>query len=223
MIAEVFPEAYDAHGKKVLGLDSRRKGLRSTLPMGCYVSQPLTVKCECIGDIRAFLSTCRYVSDETQFGKKDYWQTPEEFERTRKGDCDCFALWTWREFLALGYEARFVTGRGGRYGEGHAWVQFSRDGKDFLVEPTMARVGFSMPRLNTLRYRPKFSVAWDGAKLSYYSHEDRKRIPPLIKLLPFVPDWIFFWAWAWTMVVVLAPYYIYRRLRYRFRQRVVSQ
>lgn len=213
MIAEIFPEAYDAQGRKVLQPNSRRKGLRATFPMGRYVSQPLTVKCGCIGDIRTFLSGCKYVSDEVQFGKKDYWQAPEEFERTRKGDCDCFALWTWREFLALGYEARFVTGRGGRYGEGHAWVQFSKDGEDFLVEPTMARVGFSMPRLSTLRYHPRFSVAWDGSKISYYSHEDRKSLPPLKKLIPLVPDWLIFWLWAWTTVIILLPYYLYRRMR----------
>jgi hypothetical protein len=220
MIARVFPEAYDAHGKKVLQPHSRRKGWYSTAPMGRYVSQPLTVKCDCILDIQRFLSGCEYVSDEKQFGKKDYWQAPEEFERTKKGDCDCFALWTWREFLALGFDARFVTGRSGRYGEGHAWVQFSRDGRDFLIEPMMARVGYSMPRLSTLQYRPRYSVAWDGTKLSFYSHEDRRREPPFVKVLASVPDWLIFWAFFWVMwslawirLLVLSPFTFYRRAR----------
>src|SRR2546421_5662112 len=120
MIAEVFAEAYDVQGRKVLRPDLRRKGLHSTFPMGRYVSQPVTVKCESTGDIRNFLSSCKYVSDKEQFGKKDYWQAPEDFEKTRKGDCDCFALWTWRQFLALGFDARFVAGSSGRYGQGHA-------------------------------------------------------------------------------------------------------
>jgi len=213
MIAEVFPEVYDAHGRKTLRPDSRRKGLRSTSPMGRYVSQPLTVKCECILDIRRFLSSCKYVSDEEQFGKKDYWQAPEEFERTKKGDCDCFALWTWREFLALGFDARFVTGRSGRYGEGHAWVQFSKDGRDFLVEPLRARLGNTMPRLSTLQYSPRFSVAWDGTKLSFYSHEERRRDPPLIKLIALVPDWLIYWFWIWVMALVFLPFSLYRRMR----------
>ena len=212
MIAEVFPETYDTLGRKVLHPDWRRKGLHATAPMGRYVSQPLTVKCESIADIRKFLCTCKYVPDEVQFGKKDYWQPPDEFEKNKRGDCDCFALWTWREFLALGFDARFVLGRSGRYGEGHAWVQFAKDGKHFLVDPTWARAGNTMPRLSTLRYQPRFSVAWDGNRLSYYSHEANRTIPPVLKLISFAPDWLIFWVWAWAWALVLWPRYLYRRI-----------
>jgi hypothetical protein len=194
MIAEVFPEAYDARGRKSLRPDWRRKGLHATAPMGRYVSQPLTVKCESIPDIRTFLYTCKYVPDEVQFHKRDYWQPDDEFEKTERGDCDCFALWTWREFLDLRFDARFVTGRSGRYGEGHAWIQFAKDGRHFLVDPTMVRLGTTMPRLSTLRYRPRFSVAWDGKQLSYYSHEARKSTPPVLQLIALIPDWLIFWS-----------------------------
>ena len=218
MIAEVFPEAYDVQGTKVLRPDLRRKGLHSTLPMGRYVSQPVTVKCESIGDIRRFLCDCKYVSDEEQFGKKDYWQAPEEFEKTMKGDCDCFALWTRRQFLALGFNARFVTGRSGRYGTGHAWVQFSKEGKNFLVEPGMARIGYSLPRLNTLQYHPRFSVAWDGTTMSFYEHKDRGGHPSLLQMIKLVPAWLIFWVWIWTMLLVLFPFRFYRRMRSKVRK-----
>jgi hypothetical protein len=215
MIAEVFPEAYDAVGRRTARPDLRRKGLRATAPMGRYVSQPLTVKCNSLSEIQEFLLTCKYVSDEAQFHKKDYWQPPDEFEKTKKGDCDCFALWTWREFLALGYDARFVVGRAGRYGEGNAWVQFAMDGKHFLVDPVMARIGVCMPRLSTLRYRPRLSVAWDGSRLSYYSHEANKT-PPVLKLIPFVLDWLIFWIFVWAMALIpcllLWPLYLFRRI-----------
>ena len=62
--------------------------------MGSFLSQPLNVVCRDIDEIRGFLSTCRYVSDQEQFGVKDHWMAPEEFEKTRRGDCDDFALWT---------------------------------------------------------------------------------------------------------------------------------
>ena len=212
MIAEVFPETYDGLGRKVMRPDWRRKGIRATAPMGRYVSQPLTVKCETISDIRNFLNTCKYVPDEVQFHKRDYWQPPDEFEKTRRGDCDCFALWTCREFLDLGFEARFVLGRSGRYGEGHAWVQFAKDGRHFLVEPTMAPIGNTMPRLSTLRYQPRFSVAWDGKQLSYYSHEIRKSTPPVLQLIASVPDWMIRWGSLWVMGLVLLPSYLYRRI-----------
>ena len=212
MIAEVFPEAYDANGRKVLRPDLRRRGLRSTAPMRRYVSQPLTVKCASLADVRSFLSTCRYVSDDEQFGKKDYWQPPEDFERTKKGDCDCFALWTWRQLLALGLNSRFVIGRAGRYGACHAWVQFSDGGKTFVVEPTAARFGNTIPRLSALRYRPRFSVAWDGENLSFYSHEERKSAPPFWRLVEALPEWLIYWSWLSVMVIVFLPRIIFRAL-----------
>lgn len=208
MIAEIFTESYDARGRKVLRPDSRRRGLRSSAPMRRYVSQPLSVKCNSVSDIRDFLCTCRYVSDQEQFGKRDYWQPPEEFELTKKGDCDCFALWAWREFLELGFDARFVAGRAGRYGAGHAWIQFSQDGRDFLVEPLVARLGDTMPRLRTLRYRPRFSVAWDGRDISFYSHAERKGTPPFWSLAANLPDWLMFWALAWGRL----PWRIFHRV-----------
>jgi hypothetical protein len=109
-------------------------------------------------------------------------------------------------------EGRFVTGRSGRYGEGHAWVQFAKDRRHFLVDPTTARLGNTMPRLSTLRYQPRFSVAWDGKQFSYYSHEARKSTPPVLQLIALIPDWLIFWGSAWLMALVLLPSYLYRRI-----------
>jgi hypothetical protein len=81
-----------------------------------------------------------------------------------------------------------------------------------MVEPLMARLGSTMPRLSTLRYRPKYSVAWNGANLSFFLHEDRRSDPPLLKLIEYVPDWLIFWAWTWTTVLLLLPRGLYRRL-----------
>jgi predicted transglutaminase-like cysteine proteinase len=77
--------------------------------------------------VRSFLASCQYISDREQFGKDDYWQPPDEFEKRKKGDCEDFALWTWRQLLNLGYDARFVVGSSGRYGDGHAWVEYFED------------------------------------------------------------------------------------------------
>jgi hypothetical protein len=52
-----------------------------------------------MADVRNFLVGCTYVSDTELFGKRDYWQPPEDFEKRRKGDCEDFALWTWRQLL----------------------------------------------------------------------------------------------------------------------------
>lgn len=130
--------------------------------MGRYVSQPLGVQCKTIGDVRNFLVRCQYVSDQELFDKRDYWQPPEDFERRRKGDCEDFALWTWRQLLSMGYDARFIGGSAGRYGSGHAWVEYFQNGKCFLFEPLCCRLGYTIPRLLTLRYDPRISVSWDG-------------------------------------------------------------
>lgn len=211
MIAEIFPEAYDAHGTRVARPDSRIKGMTSA-PMRRYLSQPLTVQCSSIFDIRTFLKTCKYVSDEEQFGKKDYWQPPEDFECSKSGDCDCFALWAWRQLLALGFDSRFVIGRAGRYGESHAWVQFAKDGSCFVLEPTAARLGNTLPRLSALRYRPRYSVGWDGTNLSFYTHNKRRAEPPFGKMAACVPDWLIFWTWYWIMVLIMLPLLFYRRI-----------
>jgi hypothetical protein len=150
MIARIIPKAYDAVGKPVLRPFDRRRGPHPTFPMGRYVSQPLTVKCASLSEIHNFLSGCNPASDEEQFGQEDYWQPPEEFEKTKKGDCEDFALWTWRQFSELGYDSRVVFGQHGRYGIGHAWVEFFTDGNCSLVEPQLDFLGTSMPRLRDL-------------------------------------------------------------------------
>jgi Transglutaminase-like superfamily len=197
MIAEIIPEAYDATGKQVSQPFLRRKGPHPTFPMGRYISQPLTITCTSIDDLRKFLAGCKYVSDQELFGKRDYWQPPEEFEKRRKGDCEDFALWTWRQLLIMGYDARFIGGSCGRYGDGHAWVEYFRDGRWYLLEPQRARISASMPRLSTIRYEPKLSVSWDGETLRYFAHKKPDSRLDWKQLLPLVGEYLSFWSWFW--------------------------
>ncbi len=139
--------------------------------MGRYISQPLSIQCSTMEDVRNFLTRCKYVSDKELFGKRDYWQPPDEFEKRKAGDCEDFALWTWRQLLNMGYDARFIGGSAGRYGDGHAWVEYFHDGKCFLLGPLCCRVGYTIPRLLTLQYKPRFSVSWDGKTLRYFAHK----------------------------------------------------
>ena len=197
MIAEIIPEAYDSVGKLLyLPSKKRHRFFAPTLPMRRYVTQPLTVRCHTFTDLREFLRTCRYVPDVEQFGTTDYWLPPEEFERRKQGDCEDFALWTWRQMLTMGYEARFVGGSAGRYGVGHAWVTFRDGGRTFLLEPLLAAAGETMPRLKTLRYQPAVSVEWDGQKLRYFEHEGRAYDPPLLTVLALLPEWVAFWCYT---------------------------
>jgi hypothetical protein len=197
VIAEVLSQVYDGVGHPVSSPSRKRyRGFAPTFPMGRYVTQPLTIRCRDVAEIRAFLLSCQYVSDQAQFDRPDYWMPPEEFERRKRGDCDDFALWVWRQFLSLGYDsARFVAGRAGRYGGGHAWVTFDRGGCTFLVE-VFACHSEKLPRLNTLSYHPQISVAWDGERLRYFEHDRRSRQLSLREVLPLLPEWLAYWCRA---------------------------
>jgi len=197
MIAEIIPEIYDATGRPVSQPFSHRKGPHPTFPMGRYVSQPLTTQCNTMREVREFLASCEYVSDNELFGKDDYWQPPEEFEKRKKGDCEDFALWTWRQLLNMGYEARFVGGAAGRYGTGHGWVEYFQDGKCFLVEPQRSRIGDAMPRLSTFSYTPMLSVSWDGKTLRYFAHKKPSTKLGGRALAALLWEYLPFWTWFW--------------------------
>lgn len=218
LIAEILLDAYDTNGTKVFRPDSRRRsGFRPTFPIGRFLTQPLKRSCSNLSELREFLNRCFYVSDEQQFGKKDYWQPPEQFEDSRKGDCDDFALWTWRQLLQMRYDARLVIGTAGRYREGHAWVTFNADGKSFLLEPLSSIVGLKLPRLSIIRYKPKYSVSWDGQQISYYKHEDRKFNPSVRQLALLCLEWLSFWIRFWVTIPVRVGRLGLRRLTRKAR------
>lgn len=207
VIAESVPQAYDFDGKRVFHPSKKRYPWFEGRPMRSFLTQPLDLVCHDLNEIRSFLRTCRYVSDKEQFGVQDHWMPPEDFERTRRGDCDDFALWTWRQLLTLGYNVRFVTGRAGRYGVGHAWVSLRVDDRVYVVEPLLARYR-SFPRLTTLRYVPMVSVEATGAQVKFFEHPKRVLEPSLRLLVPLVPEWLFFRArtlprlllWPWFVL-----------------------
>jgi len=218
MIAEIIPEAYDAIGRPVARPFDHRHGYHPAFPIGRYVSQPLGIQCTSIGDVRRFLAGCKYVSDGEQFGKRDYWQPPEEFEKRKKGDCEDFALWTWRQLLSLGYDARFVIGSGSRYGDGHAWVEYFEQGKCFLVESLASRVA-TIPRLSIARYSPKLSVSWDGKTLTYFQHRKLDSSLSVRRVVCLLPEYLIFWAWYWVANSYRLPQAAWRLLRRNFLRR----
>jgi hypothetical protein len=139
------PEWYDAEGRKVFRPDSRRKsGFKPTFPAGRFLSQPLKYWCSDLGDLRRFLAECKYVSDEEQFGERDYWQPPEQFEENKRGDCEDFALWIWRQLLHMNYSARFALGSASRYG----------DGRRYWLECALASDGIRCGRRVRVLYLP---------------------------------------------------------------------
>ncbi len=204
MISEIITEIYDVTGKKVKKpITKKHKWLfPSSYPMGLYLSKPLAQKCNSLEEVRHFLSKCSYISDQEQFNREDYWMPPEEFEKRLQGDCDDFSIWAWRQLIEMGYETRFVVGRYGRNEEAHAWVSFLDKGKHFLLEPLLNYTQ-EIPQLSIISYKPRFSCAWNGERLSYFVHDDC-----LVKLSDFTLTklslkWAFFWSYFWASKMVL--------------------
>jgi hypothetical protein len=120
-------------------------GPGSQSPFGLYFEGQSRVAATSIDDIVGWLGSCEYVSDLDQFHEPDFWQQPCAFEQRRRGDCEDFALWTWRKLVEIGIEAEFFVGRvvsanGADEADKvmdrqHAWVVF-RSGRDVsLFEP----------------------------------------------------------------------------------------
>ena len=203
MIAELDPNLYDVHGRRVFrpGLRHRRLGFRPTAAMGRNFTQPLRHKCTSFEEMRSLLATCQGASKKKEHAKHDHWQAPDEFEETRTGNCVDYAQWAWRQLVDMGYRARVAGGKCGMYGEGHAWVTFEKDGKFFLLEPQLALLGSRMPRISTLRYHPAISVGWDGHKVSYYVHEKKGVEPRLIKIPGMAWEWLAVWVTFWAKTI----------------------
>ena len=216
MIAEIFPKVYD-QGRPAFRPDQvHRHRFPCTFPIGRYVTQPLTVKCQSLEDLRKFLRTCRGVTDKEQFGKADYWMPPEDFEKSRKGDCDDFAMYAWRQLLEMGYKARFTAGRVGDSPLRHAWVTFEEEGKHFLLEPQARFLGLKFPRLDALQYKAEVSVEWDGKKPRFFFHKERKFLPPISQMPWLVLEWLYFHLGFLVLIsyslVVRSSRFAYRRL-----------
>jgi hypothetical protein len=215
MFLEVIPELYDAAGRRSYK-PHLKKGLPPpSFPFGRYVARPLQINCVSLQELRTFLTGCKQASDKETFGKSDYWLPPDEFEKTRQGDCDEFALWTWRQLMQMGYKSRFVAGLFGRYRAGHAWVTFEYQGKAYIADGTRAPLGMNLPRLQTLKYHPIYSVEWDGKNILFYSHAKTTPQIGFIQLVFNWPEWFLFWLTFWAKNIHRLPWIAFRYVKRR--------
>ena len=110
-------------------------GARRDFPW--YFEGQSAVEADSVEAVQAWLLGCAYVRDGELFGEADVWQHPRAFERLRRGDCEDFALWTWRRLVELGYEAELVAGYGGPDAPApgcHAWVLYKDAGTLHLFD-----------------------------------------------------------------------------------------
>jgi hypothetical protein len=127
-----------------------------------YFEGQSCVPARSIDDIVGWLGTCQYVSDVEQFHEPDLWQEPCAFERRQRGDCEDFALWTWRKLTEIGLEAEFFVGRvlcddAAAIDRQHAWVVYRAGHDAYLFEPAA-------------RDRQRMIQPWSAVKDCYVPH-----------------------------------------------------
>ncbi|MEA2559241.1 MAG: hypothetical protein QOH06_745 [Acidobacteriota bacterium] len=129
---------------------------------------------------------------------------PRHFERLRRGDCEDFALWTWRQLLAMKLDARFVCGKCGR--GSHAWVTFSDSQTNYLFEPTALR-SRKLSCVQILKYKPEFSVSARDGRLVYHRHEPRRYRPTSSEMLALAVELVRVLAFS----LMHLPWHLVRR------------
>lgn len=125
-----------------------------------------------VDDIVEWLRDCRYETDANLFHESDFWQHPRTFEQFKRGDCEDFALWSWRKLVELGIDASLVIGRRvppGAENSRHAWIQFRDGDAEFLFEPVLRDRHRALRPLGDVRseYIPELGVARDGRRFLF--------------------------------------------------------
>ena len=75
-----------------------------------------------------------FESDQAQFGKEEYWQSPEEFLTTRRGDCEDFALMAHEILKMKGVKTYLVNIYSDRYA--HTVCVFKENDKFNVIDGT---------------------------------------------------------------------------------------
>lgn len=113
--------------------------------------------------VNARMNKAKYVTDKTNWGRKDYWATPGEF-MNRFGDCEDFAIVKYLSLRLLGFkerELRVVAVKDLNLKVGHAVLIVklrnpkTKENVDYLLDNQIARV----VKARTVRhYEPVFSI-----------------------------------------------------------------
>ncbi len=168
-------------------LDTRPKlhryGTGARLDFDAYLKGDSLVKVTSLEDVQDWLLGCRYEHDDVLFGESDFWQHPSTFERLRAGDCEDYAVWSWRKLIELGYDVDLVAGwcvREGKLDGRHAWLLLRRDGVEFLFEPVAKDRERMLRPLAEVRddYVPQFGVDRNAKRFAFsgYLLGEQKRL-----------------------------------------------
>ena len=116
----------------------------------------------------------RYVSD----GSRDHWQTPQETEVKRSGDCEDKALWLITKLKQSGFSnLRLVIGRYRNFDKKlHVWLTYTTPtGKTYLLDPTIQKRVWNISDFDSKVYIPL--LAYENGNRYFYGRTGFRSIP----------------------------------------------
>ena len=73
-----------------------------------------------------------FETDQRQFGREEYWQSPQELMQTRKGDCEDFAVFAYELLKRQGIQTFLLNVYGGSFA--HTVCVFKDKGKYQIID-----------------------------------------------------------------------------------------
>jgi len=111
-----------------------------------------------INEINGRMNKAKYITDNNNWGEKDYWATPGEF-MAKFGDCEDYAIIKYLSLRLLGFgedEVRVVAVKDLNLKVGHAILVAFLDGKTYVLDNQIKQV----VEAKTIRhYQPVFSIS----------------------------------------------------------------
>jgi len=90
---------------------------------------------------------------------RDDWQTPQDTETKRTGDCEDKALWLYARMRNAGYkDVKLVVGKYRRLDSGyHVWLTYTENnGNVLILDPTIQQKAWPLNAFRSDLYRPSF-------------------------------------------------------------------
>jgi len=111
-----------------------------------------------IKEINTRMNKAKYITDNNNWGEKDFWATPGEF-MAKFGDCEDYAIIKYMSLRLLGFkedEVRVVAVKDLNLKVGHAILVAFVDGKTYVLDNQIKQV----VEAKTIRhYEPVFSIS----------------------------------------------------------------
>jgi predicted transglutaminase-like cysteine proteinase len=112
--------------------------------------------------LNKYMNKAKYITDKSNWGKKDYWATPDEFF-AKFGDCEDYAITKFMSLKRLGWDPndlRVVAVKDMNLKVGHAILAVFLDDKVYILDN---QVKIVVEARKIRHYRPVFSInetAW---------------------------------------------------------------